>query len=684
MPQNPPQPDPRDDAYKAYLKRMGSRIVMHGGTLADVQRWLDHAERTGLKNNAFQLDDPDLNAKPSTPGMLKGLSQQTLQGATFGFADEAFGSLFGLFHGVTPEEGIELWRSDLEAFSKEHRVASGAAQLAGGILPMMLAPGAAAESPAITGGVAGALFGAGDAVGGLSDRAKAALYGGGVGMVLGRPFAALGKKAAGLIGKTVSSVVPKWDAVVSRLPGTPQYAARQVIREALAKDGLVVEDLARAAEQRIQQGTPTTLADVGGSHTMDLAQTSMQFQSPQAQQLAKQFAERQTYEGARLLSALGTDLRVGLKNADEMLVQMSGRQAAKAAPLYQQAHKQSIPVSKELEALLVSQEGQTAYQKAFATAALEDASPLPSRGLSLPAMTVADDGSVVVPKDMPIRGLDYFKQELDVLINKLGENGKPVMSQRQSKALRASLNSVIDDASTKVPVYGEARNVWGGIESMKNAINMGREFMTKSPVAIKQEMMELTANALKPGHSAGPAMYRIGMMQAASDAVHGSNASVANASKQLFGAQLFGAGDRTALQRIQAAFDNPLAAQAFADKVAGEAGASATSNALGKTLSPNPNAATRALLPRGKIGTFLETRGFAVRETGRAQEIADEILSAYAKGLSNPHELPIFLRLMGSEPTIPMGRLGDVRIPSARVLGANVGGQVASTTVNHR
>ena len=190
------------------------------------------------------------------------------RGATFGFADEIAAGLntgFGLLGDYDKAVVEERARDD--RFREDSPVTSTVAEVAGGIGSTLAVPWLkAATTPAQGASLAartatgvksgaglGALYGAGNADGDLSDRAIGALQAGTVGAATGGlavPAVDLGAKGVRLIA----------DQTLGRLPSRQAQVAANKVAEALQRDGLTPDQ----AMQRIRQlGPEAALLDAG-------------------------------------------------------------------------------------------------------------------------------------------------------------------------------------------------------------------------------------------------------------------------------------------------------------------------------------------------------------------------------------------------------------------------------------
>lgn len=222
----------------------------------------------------------------------RGVARQVAQGATFGVADEAMGTVRGAL-GMRPDDGIlfnpyrampeaserrglmeantAAIRAEDRAFAEANPVTSLVANVGGGLLTGKMVPSLStlgtggkvpltmaqrARAAAISGGVQGAAAAGGAAEGGLADRGKAAAAGGVLGAVGGAALSGITDVARGG-GRVARGLLLGPDATGGG--GAANTAAGAVSRETSPGDGPT-----RAAEQllRLAQQTGRSIDDL--------------------------------------------------------------------------------------------------------------------------------------------------------------------------------------------------------------------------------------------------------------------------------------------------------------------------------------------------------------------------------------------------------------------------------------
>jgi hypothetical protein len=248
-----------------------------------------------------------------------------------------------------------------------------------------------------------------------------------------------------------------------------------------------------------------------------------------------------------------------------------------------------------------------------------------------------------------------MKRGLDHIIEGAGKEGKPPLSRQTARALRASLNEALDEID--VPEYKTARSIWRGFSEQLEELKRGQEgFLRKPPELVARELAA----------SSAPDMYRVGAIQAVSDAAYGVGPEGANVAQRFFGARLFGE-DRQMLRRLQALITDKSAAEEFADAIAGEVAITQTTGRLGKPGAPRPQAAARVLTPPGVTQRVLQRAGVRSQpSTNQAREIANELTLLFAKGLDDPNELVAMLRSLDAFEQAPRALTAAGRVAAGQ------------------
>src|SRR5687767_8505078 len=116
------RPTPRvvSPAEEQYLEKQARSILMNGGSLLDVENFAAmHKDKPRVQRfSDVRQNITETGGEGATEdNVFSGMSLKALQGATFGFGDEAMGSLVGLLTGEGASGGIEEYRNRLRRFS---------------------------------------------------------------------------------------------------------------------------------------------------------------------------------------------------------------------------------------------------------------------------------------------------------------------------------------------------------------------------------------------------------------------------------------------------------------------------------------------------------------------------------------------------------------------------------------
>ena len=409
------------------------------------------------------LDNPESRSR----GLLGGVVDSLSQGLTFGLGDEIEAGIRAPFskdqpfEGATAKDRFDAILFDLEqkrdAFRKTNPATSGLAEIGGGVLQGAgLLKGAQALAPSLTskvtslpflprlgaiGAAEGAAFGAGSASPGerLAGAGQGAAFGG-----LGAPVFG---SAAAIAGKTIRPVVQK---LIDSFSETPKSKAIGLVTNALQRDDITPEE-ASAILRRF--GRPAALADIG-ENLGDLTRTAATIPSRGKQSARIFLDERQEGQRIRLVQAARN---ASGKNAfDEEVINVINNAESKAQPLYQEAYSQVLDVTPQMAEILKRPAMQTAMVKA---------------GRKVKNMGFSDD---IVNNVTDVRYMDTVKRALDDDIGIAQRQGR----RDDVRILSQLKNDFLSEIDSQVPAYAEARNVFSGEASIRDAVDLGRNALS--------------------------------------------------------------------------------------------------------------------------------------------------------------------------------------------------------------
>lgn len=529
----------------------------------------------------------------------------------------------------------------------------------------------------------------------LSDRAKAAIFGASAGALFTGGLVGAGQ-VAGAVARPImrgasSAALPEplAQTLQRKIPGlgTSDEHAREILWRALEADGIkTVPQLRTKIAELAKTGAPVTLADIGGEATMRLAAEASALRSPMQQQLIDALATRQQEAGERLMGkAITTVLRgrkLGARNAYEAAEKLKERQIAAATPLYQEAYQQTLPVSERAKALMEHPKFKDAWRRGKALADDEDLAGT-GHGLKVPdlnfgeaedalgkiredilkanptmnpefATRIAQErmqqmGGAVMEEisELPIRGLDYMKRGLDLVIASGFKEGN--LDQRGAVALRKMLDDVLEEADAAIPKYGAARALWRDEETAIRLLDEGREAFSKRhhPHFVEKVMRD---PKITPSQKD---MYRVGALQAMADEIYNKTRLVDDPARSVFGGTPSGRKSYAA-DRIRALFPEgeggARAAQNLIDRINVEARLAETARkgvggAKGRAISEFERGA-EGNLPQIRMSEQLTAMGM-VRDGLQnvkdrfMRDVSDDISLLFTKGIDDPRELDI-------------------------------------------
>lgn len=510
----------------------------------------------------------DAPKKPAAPEVgafragLRGLND----GLTFGFADEISGGLAATLEPLvgTGNPG-KTWRErydqnvagerNLDAASRDqHPVANIGGGLVGGVVPMLASggttalPGLAARASAAaapttaqvigrsaaTGSAYGGLYGLGSGQGDLADRIPSAVEG----AVLG-----------GVVGGALPAAAVAGGAVKRALTSSENSANRQLQR-ALERDGISLEEWQRRVQTMREENPAALPVDAGGENVAGLLERVANTPGAGRTKIIPALNERQSAQPDRVAEQLykltgagrGRDKPVAMSDSKEMTVwqppapgsregdamskvaddmaaggtpeqrrsayraleDTMKERAKAAAPLYEQAYKEPVPWTKELEELMARPAMQTAFRDAK-TRAGNQGRPFYGKFVDL-----ADDGTFTV-KDVPSTGdLDIMKKNLDDQIGafmRSGEKGRA----GDIINIKNKLLGIMDEHS---PTYSKARKVWSDDSSYMGATEKGRDLIFNQKMSPEEfaDTFRRMSPADREGFATGAVSSVIGKM----------------------------------------------------------------------------------------------------------------------------------------------------------------------------
>jgi hypothetical protein len=483
-----------------------------------------------------------------------------MQGLSLNLSDEAIGAIRSFvspvpgevashFPGMKPREaGIAMERSALERYKQESPGKAMMSEIAGGIIPGLALPGMSLGRAALAGAGFGAVSGAGEAEGDITER----LGGAGVGATLGAVGAPIGQLFGRVAGKATTSLA---DSMFRTPTRAGVDSARQAVREAIESDVGSLDAALKTVLER--SGKPYTLADIG-PNTRAYLDAAAQLPGP-----GKQAADKFLRERDRgMMSRLTSDLQDAFGSRASFFDEFNALKDARSdlgGKLYKRAFRVEVPVNKELTDILRTPTAQAAYERAARIAA--------DRNIPLPKVSITPEGKLVTESGNEVSGINteflhFLKMGLDdvVFTGKAPQSGIGSTELAGQKEVRMRLLNMIDRNN---PSYARARSYWAGETAVMDAMTEGRKIMSSAPQTIAKQIDEITGDVRKMSGSEKEA-FRLGAMQGLLDRMGGEQVgetvlggTMADAKKLL---------DRRTLKAIELTFPNTKLGKESYDK----------------------------------------------------------------------------------------------------------------------
>lgn len=324
----------------------------------------------------------------------------------------------------------------------------------------------------------------------------------------------------GLINAGRATVAPVTRGAIRTVGGDHNVAVRQVGR-ALQEDGLTPRAAAARLQDAHARGSPMSLSDVG-ENTRELA-ASMGRHRGESRSVVRTIAgNRQEQQLERISSAVRRDLGP-TANIRDLGEELMLRAKDESAPLYDDAFKArgAGAVSEKMSAVLRRPSVKRAMVRARRIAEEEGRDPN-ALGFDLNAQ-----GEVVLTKTPSWETLHYIKTGLDDVIEGYRDktSGKLVLDA-EGRLINNTKNRLLGLMDQYNPVYKEARAAYAGPAAMRDALELGRGALRRSPDDVAANIKNLGPSEME--------MYRLGLRKAIVDLI-GSKGDYADKVNALIG-----------------------------------------------------------------------------------------------------------------------------------------------------
>jgi hypothetical protein len=690
-PATPTAPKPRTPApaaphispyYRSYLNEQAGAIRARLGEAgtgpagdAAVQQFLELDLKHPLGAQPAVPLDALGSLEPDAPSNLRGVSMAVLQGATFGWGDEAVGAMIGKLTGVGARQGIEDYRAEYDAWAKQHRATSIGAEIAGGLLTGgAFGVGGTMLGTAARAGVAGAVAGAGANTGtdlswqAVGDRTKSAMIGGATGAVAGGTLSVLGAFVSPIAKSATQAVTnsPAFGKVAAatattpllqRLSNvTPEGRAREMLFNYVQQSGKDPASLIAEAAAANARGERVTLVDLLGDPFREFARDVFKDHNPAAQAIMQEFAGRQINQGEELLGQLLVRSlnvkKLATANVYTVSDELHKHAQQASAPYYDSARHQVVKTTDALRDVLGGEAERTAWNRGAKQ--FNDELDLGlSQGLRVPVLPSKADVAAnatlrakflktnpgattlvdkvfpelkLVPDELPVSGIDYTRRYMrEPIIQRYLEQSRngpldPAVRSIRDNELRvveARHNILRDEAMAQVPDYGKALQTYSGPQAARDAESAGwAAFRDRvSGDEVRAHMADLSP--------ADRDFFRLGAVRHLNDRMASGTDAMEDFAKTLFGGDLM-KFDRAGkfvgrlngdASRVMALFpEHSQGASDFMRLIAGQAN---LSKSVGRAVSlPRSIGAEKAL--QAEVGSIPPVSGSMIRNVATA------------------------------------------------------------------
>lgn len=318
-----------------------------------------------------------------------------------------------------------------------------------------------------------------------------------------------GAVIGGLAGGGIPLLIKGGSTLADAMSGSgPSGFGPKQILSAIQDDGFSSIDDAETHLKSL--GPNATFADLG-PNSMRLTRRATLAPGAGQTLIQQTMQGRQAEQGNRVMDSLLTNL--GVKNSYyDTMDNLAAEREAKAVPLWQQAFKDNPSVeSPKIDKILATPAGQKALNQARVNMQ-NDMSLMgtPNGELGEQARDAGLDVPGGVAGGLNLRTLHYVKGALDSQYTRLAAAGDNAAAAPIA-GLRRQLNDEMV-AADQTGNYGKGNQIWGGSATSSDALEAGRNSLTKPPEIIKKEISGLSKDDQD--------LYRMGAAQRVDEMVN--------------------------------------------------------------------------------------------------------------------------------------------------------------------
>lgn len=342
-------------------------------------------------------------------------------------------------------------------------------------------------------------------------------------------------------------------AVVPMLDRRQLSRAEQKYLQALIDDGMTPDAAAERLAQMQARGAPASLADVGEESMLELTNTPYLIPGPGRRTVSQFFGDRTQGTSGRLAEAVEKSSATKLGNVNQMAREMDAVRKPIANRMYRQAYAHG-PLELDEQALdkIMTKDFRRGWYEGRRLSRLEaftDEDRQPLAPLFKVSRDEAGDEVVELMRPLTVRDIQLMKLGIDEAASRARRMG----SKNEERVLTAAKNFVLEQVDAQVPVYREARQFWGGVQGLMNALEDGKLFLRGGADDFADRVATLTPDELK--------FYRMGAANAIAEALR---------KREGRAVALNILTDPTAQQRLQAIYPDEEAFQTLLSVVGDE------------------------------------------------------------------------------------------------------------------
>lgn len=310
-----------------------------------------------------------------------------------------------------------------------------------------------------------------------------------------------GRQEYGPVGQVAGSIVPMGLAAaleggargfisyLSALGANSSDKAAKILAEAMVREGLSPEDVARSLTDLGEQGMP---ADVSASFLRLLRAAANEL--PNVEGSAKNIVfGRQAKQGERIMQGYDEAAGTGATDVNAAINRLDEQMTPVINELYEQALQQPLGLSPELQALF---KNNRTFQQALSKAQI-----------------LMENERALGNQVSNITMIDAVKRSLDDMIETAMRKGNNNLA-RQMVLLK---NKMVAEADASIPVYAEARNTYAGKAALQKAAALGEDWFKLKASEIPELIQPFTQQEM--------GMFQLGVKQAIIDRIENSQST---------------------------------------------------------------------------------------------------------------------------------------------------------------